>query len=634
MQVVTITPIGKKTHTDTLTYYSKDPVEVGSIVSAPLRSKDIFGIVTNVEDVKAQKADLKRIHFQLKKISGIISTKSLPDFFIQGSQETASHHAVKNGTVLNALLPRQLFESQAILENLYTENTTENTIRQEASILQGPLDDRVGFYKTYIRESFAKNQSVMLIVPAQNFIPFFKEDLNRGIDQQVFTFHSSMTQKQFEKTFTDIQNTTKPFLIIATPKFLWLPFSQISTIIVEQESNSAYTTVSNPPIDLRHAIEAIGFYRNTKVILADSILRSKTLYRYKQNELAEIHPPQYRLDIKPVKIVDKNLKEDETFSVIPEQTLAYILKTLKQKKHVIVFNLRKGLATQTLCHDCGTLVTENGVPIILHENRLTKKRYFKHPHTGEELSATRSCENCGGWDLRTFGIGTQTIYNFFKENYPDIPVFILDKEHTPTQKSIQQTYTMFTQSSGGVLIGTELLLHHVQEPVDAVVVQSFDNLLSLPAYTIYERIINLILTLDSLSLAPLVIQTYQPDHPLLKSVKTSNLTNFFKEDFDLRRILQYPPFHHIIRVSQDIRPGRYDEQKQHLEKQFSGYEPNTKTRIRNGKKQICVSIKVPERAWPEHGYKTNKAKDRNLVHILQSQPTYDALVEIDPELLV
>ncbi len=116
-------------------------------------------------------------------------------------------------------------------------------------------------------------------------------------------------------------------------------------------------------------------------------------------------------------------------------------------------------------------------------------------------------------------------------------------------EKIATTDIVLTTNTGGSIVHPD---------IGWVIWISFELNLSIPSYHIEEDIFNEI-TYYKKQWLPLYIQTYTPDHPLLKEITEGNTKSFLTYLSRERRDFSYPPFAEFatIRI--------HDEQKKRVE---------------------------------------------------------------------
>lgn len=64
------------------------------------------------------------------------------------------------------------------------------------------------------------------------------------------------------------------------------------------------------------------------------------------------------------------------------------------------------------------------------------------------------------------GIGVETVEQKIKELFPDLNCIILDSQHAKTSKQAREIISKFYEKPGSVLIGTEMALHYLRDPIE------------------------------------------------------------------------------------------------------------------------------------------------------------------------
>ena len=107
-------------------------------------------------------------------------------------------------------------------------------------------------------------------------------------------------------TWNNICNKKHPVVIIGTGKFLSVPRNDIKTIIIEKENSYSYKIDTRPFLDIRKFAEVFAKEIGAKIILGDDVLRTETLWRYKEGKISEAGHIKTRYDNR-ARVVIENL---------------------------------------------------------------------------------------------------------------------------------------------------------------------------------------------------------------------------------------------------------------------------------------------------------------------------------------
>ncbi|MFA6227151.1 MAG: primosomal protein N' [Candidatus Paceibacterota bacterium] len=641
MRALEVIPISRGISKETLSYFTGSDISVGAIVKVPLRKRVIPALVISVREVEDIKSEIKRSPFPLRKVEKMKSFHLLSKEFVEASQKVADYYAGSTGAVLSSIIPKVIFENaEKIKVPQEISNTDTNITSAEKFVIQSNDEDRYAHYKSIIREEFAKDSSVFFCLPTIQDIKKAVEKLQKGIEKYTFILHSSMGKKEMLETINKILAEDHPLLIVATGGFLSIPKTKISTIILDKENSRAYKTQVRPYIDIRNFAETLASKMRAKIIFGDLLLRTETIWRYKNAELVEIASLKFRsLTTSSQEIVDMRYKKEDTepitpskpevkkeFKVFSPELENKIKESIENNEHMFIFTARRGLSPSTLCADCGNIVKCNscGAHNVLHKS--PAENFFLCHKCGERRSALEKCSNCGGWRLTTLGIGSELVEEKLKEMCPNAKVVRIDSDMTPTHKKAEIAAEKFYNSPQSILIGTEMALLYLTEKIENSAVVSIDSFFSIPDFRINERILNILLKMRAITDRKLIIQTRDATQKVFEYAIKGNLVDFYRDELEDRKVLRYPPFSNLIKISILGAKNEVVPFVENFQKEIDPYEIDVfPAFIPQAKNRYSVNgiIKIPQGEWP----------NSKLIEKLKALPP-NFSVNVDPDSLI
>lgn len=650
MYIVTVIPFTKERSLEKLTYFSAEKIPEGNMVEVPMRSKFIKGIVTQCEDAIKFKTDIKKARFKLKKIKKNLGAFPLPSSYNEMISRVSKFYATNDGTIWNAFFPLSLgsidfnkiknFNLKKIIEsNLELENKKSN-LKIEKYVLQKPFDERITFLKTYIRESFARKESIHIILPFSKDLEIYKKLLSRGIENFVITFESKMTKKELHSSYSKLFDDSHPLLIISTAPFIALARADRNTIIIENESQGSYIGRIRPYVDARILIETFANTAGIKLILSDTILRPEVYLRLKNNEFEAIGGINFRLDIaEKIKIINtKNereisaSKENEKiniqkikYQIIDEAVITKIKGKLKENKKVFVFVLRSGLAPITVCNDCAHLLecSNCSKPLVLYLGENMNERIYYCSRCKVEYPAKTTCKNCGSWNLHTLGFGIEEVRK------------LLEKEIEEKLRA-------------NLIIGQEADIYNItaEDKVDTSIITSFDSLFSIPSYTINRKILDIVININERTENEIIIQTRIKDNPLLNALAKNTILSIFEDELLEREKWSYPPYARLIKISYSGSKNALDNANDFLKEKLFDYKPEQFDGYIKKRGEVFTShtlLRIKQSFWPNPSSFSNSSStsssslsssqsspDPKLSSLLSTLPP-QFRIEFDPE---
>lgn len=652
MYIIDVIPIAKGMGADTLSYFTSKEVTLGALVDVPLRSKTVEGIVVSVRRAEDAKADIKQAAFALRKIEKLSSSDFLSPEFMIAAGKAAEYYATSIGNVLDALIPDYVlkhagkFKKETKIETGGTEaaekkSATATSVPQliktaEIFAVQSDDDERYGIWKSLIRQEFARKGSIIIVTPSAEDAAEAYERIEKGIEGYAFLLHGGMTSKQIIATWNTIMAEKHPVAIVMTGAFLLLDRRDVTTIVIEKENARGYKIQRRPYLDIRQVVEFIASARGLKLYLSDILLRAETLHREAEGIINAASSFKFRsLSTAEDKLVDMRTYKNArgSFKILSDDVEALITRSKNESEHMIIFATRRGVAPATVCGDCQNIVTCNtcSAPVVLHKVRkpgeeTSEKSFFLCHHCGERRSTEEYCKTCGSWKLGTVGIGIELVEEKIRDKFPDITIFKIDADSTPTEKKAREVIDAFREKPGSILLGTEMMLSYIHEKAENAAIISVDSLLALPDFRIQEKILYTIVRLRAMTHKMLIVQTRKPDEKIFEYALKGNLIDFYRLTLDERKKYNYPPFSTLVKLTLE---GDRDAIVSDMARVQDLLAPRTVdvfpafTHTVKGNHILHGVIRLPRTEWP----------DRELIPKLRSLPP-SVTIKVDPDSLL
>lgn len=636
MFLLSVATINKGVFKEGLSYFSKEPVLPGALVATPVRNSQQLGLVTEVTEVKDNKNSIKRADFSLKKISRVVAPTFYSPAYIEAFNKSADYFATTVGQTIRQFLPKSVISDQAIFTDLPDSLPIAKNLATFAPqtlhgadkfILQEPRPTRYENYKNLARESLARKESVMIIVPEISNLNNLVSFIGKGISEYVFTLHGKQKPSLQIDTWRRAAASGKPVILIGTKQIMSIPRFDLGLIIIDEEASNSHVSIDRPYIDTRVTAEFLAETTKAKFILGDSLIRVRTYTRLQQKHFSSLSRLKNITPDGPgVTIVsplsDPNIGKKIQPLIGPD--FARLLKYARHKnERVIVFTHQKGLHPLTICGDCSAVVScpTCHKPLILHRRDLANS--FVCHTCGYHIPAFDQCPACLGFRLNLVGGGSTLFYQTIVDKVGAENVFLLDKETSKTDSAATKIANQFYDAPNGIIITTEFGLNYLAIKTPYVVVASIDSLLTIPNYEIYEKAARILTTAIQLSSQHVLIQTKLPDLTLFDQFTKGSITDFFESELNDRKLLGYPPFTVIVKVSASESTKNTGILNQ-LTENTHAYQPRLVRKVVGAKTPITsLILKVPTPLWP----------DRPLIDLLRQLPPTFTII-IDPETIL
>jgi primosomal protein N' len=599
MYILSVIPISRGIPFNTLSYYSTDALYPGTLIEIPLGKQFIKGLVYESNSLIEAKTSIKQATFALKKIKSVIGVSPFYTALVEGLRTASTKTLTPIGSLAGIVI------NDIYLDIFQKMSDPEISIKKErpAQSVYGILPDRIDNYKRIIRGAFAEKKSVVLVAPSIRSVEYWYKTLQKGITSHSVMLHSKVTKRDQKSAVANIKNSERPLFICTTAQYSCVPRSDISTIILEDETSSLYKTNDRYEADMRVVIESISKSLGLNIVFGDTLPRFETLYKTESLELSRAFTPD-KLVVVPT----------ETYrTILPTETIELIRYCQKNKKSLFIFTNRKGLAPISRCADCGTSVDcpTCSLPIVLRYKTVegVRERVFVCTNCGDTLPTTHICSYCASWNITPVSIGTESVYEAVTGIVEPAHVFTIDDELTPDTKTVDPLLSEIQKQKWFVMIGTQKMLPYIKG-VDFVAIPFFDRLLSIPSPVAVEEVLRLVMLCNEKTKDTLIICTKKPDFSITKLLATKKIQEIIDTDMETRSILKYPPFGLLIKLSVTVPSAHREVLTQKIENFFENTDITLLPVRRispDSMKLLCVWIIQREESFVQENYEEIQA---------------------------
>ncbi len=453
------------------------------------------------------------------------------------------------------LKTNDLSESQtSALNELKNHLNDKDVILLEGVTSSGKTE----IYIKIIEEYLDKNMQVLYLLPEISLTTQIIQKLKIHFGNKISVFHSRYSLNERTEVWENIKNNNdKSKLVVGARSSVFLPFKNLGLIIVDEEHEISYKQQEpSPRYNARDSAIYLSKINNSKVILGSatpsiesSFNAKKAKYGYvKLNErFGNIEMPNiFTIDMK------NELKHNYS-SIFSIKLVEEIDKTIKEGKQVILFRNRRGYSPQWLCDSCGQNVMCDNCDVSLTYH--LSSNILKCHYCGFSSKAEKKCSTCGSDSMIYKGDGTQQIEEIIKEIFPDVISKRMDWDSTRGKWSFDNIINSFAKNEVDILIGTQMITKGLDfKNVNLVGVLNADHFLNFPDFRAHEKAFQVLTQVAGRSgrsgeRGKVFLQTYQPEHPIIKNVINNDYDKMYDNQLTERKDYNYPPFVRLIRIT-------------------------------------------------------------------------------------
>ena len=256
----------------------------------------------------------------------------------------------------------------------------------------------------------------------------------------------------------------------------------------------------------------------------------------------------------PVSVVDMRTELKAGNRSIFSRALNQALETtLARGEQAILFLNRRGTASYVFCRDCGHSLKcpQCDTPLTFHAE---PNEHLLCHHCGYTRQKPVMCPACGSAQIREYGLGSERVEAELGALFPGARTLRWDWETTRQKEAHEIILSHFAAHRADVLVGTQMLAKGLDLPLVTLVGMVLAEVgLNLPDPFAEERVFQVLTQVAgragrSARGGQVILQTFQPDHPVMAEAAGHDYAAFYQRSLDARRELAYPPFSRLVRL--------------------------------------------------------------------------------------
>ncbi|MDO5046808.1 replication restart helicase PriA, partial [Campylobacter sp.] len=344
-----------------------------------------------------------------------------------------------------------------------------------------------------------------------------------------------LTAKKRKETLDKFMNGEIK-LIAGARSALFLPFTDLSLIIVDEEHDDSYKSAQNPHYNARDLVLFLASKFDIKALLGSATPSPTTFAKQ----------PNFRLKGTFFKS-DKSFIYDESQTQLSETILNELKFSLESGKQAVVLLPTRANFKYLVCKDCFHTIKCPFCTVGMSFYK--KKNALKCQYCGFMTPVPNACEKCGSEMIEAKKLGTDELVGLLQAALPGARVAKFDRDEITTQRKLENILKSFNASEIDLLVGTQMLSKgHDYHNVDLAIVMGVDELLNFPDFRARERVLALAMQVAGRAgrsgSGRVVIQSLQKEF-FQKFIE--DYDGFLKEEMSAREGL-YPPFTRLLRA--------------------------------------------------------------------------------------
>jgi primosomal protein N' (replication factor Y) len=556
-----------------LLYFYEGELSRGQVVEVPLGKRSELGCVLSADE-SASEEFKKTPADRIKTIKNAILDWKLEESELKLFEWMAQYYHYSLGQLIFDCLPHHLKRPRALEETQgegreleFSPNPVQRSITQ--SIREGlgsykkllvhgvTGSGKTIIYLDLIRSVLESGKSVLFLLPEINLTPQFISTFAKYIDSPILAYHSELSDSQKYQIWMSARKFEKGTLILGVRSSVFIPVANLGLIIMDEEHDTSFKQDDRCPYNARDVAAKKAQIQNIPLLLGSATPSLETYYYFHQMKMNFYEMRERAGDafLPEVSLIDAREKSpvggEEIWPLTPSSVSA-IKEALQREEQVLVFVNRLGFASYLQCRACGHQFNCPNCSISLRYYK--RKEQLACHHCDYKDSLPSQCPTCGCLTLAQKGFGTEKVQEVLSTIFPDKKIERFDRDEIRSFTQLETRLSDFHEGKIDILVGTQMLSKgHNFEKVKLVLILGIDNQLNFPDFRSNERVYQTLTQVAGRAGrysqdGKVLIQTLNPDHSLFQIVKNHDFNQFYKDELEIRKLCECPPFKRLAMI--------------------------------------------------------------------------------------
>lgn len=443
-------------------------------------------------------------------------------------------------------------QSQALSEihSAFSERST--------ALLHGVTSSgKTEIYIHLIDHVLRNGNQALFLVPEIALTTQLTGRLQRVFGDRVIIYHSKFSDGERVEIWRRLLNSNEPLVVIGARSAVFLPFARLGLVIVDEEHESSYKQFDPAPrYNGRDAAILLASMHGAKTLLGSATPSVETYYKAQSGKygLISLLTRYDDVALPTIDIVDMSREraKGRVIGSFSQTTIEEARRSLDNGKQAIFFHNRRGYAPMARCKACAFVPKCDHCDVSLTYHRRPESLVCHY--CGAVYPVMRTCPSCSEPAIEIVGYGTERVEDEVATLFPDERIMRMDLDTTRNKDSYSKIISDFSAHKADILVGTQMVTKGLDfADVDVVGVINADTLIHYPDFRAAERAFNMLEQVSGRagrrdSTGRVIIQTRQPDHPVIEHVSKHDYMAFYNEELEERRRYNYPPFTRVINI--------------------------------------------------------------------------------------
>lgn len=442
----------------------------------------------------------------------------------------------------------------------------EGFLAKEVVLLHGVTSSgKTELYIKLIQEVVDQGKQVLYMLPEIALTTQTITRLRRYFGDRVGVYHSRFNEQERVEVWNSVLSSNDGEgglhrghdIILGARSAAFLPFSKLGLVIVDEEHDPSFKQMDPAPrYNGRDAAIYLAHLHGAKTLLGSATPAVESYFNALQGKyaLVELFERYGNMEMPRVQVVNirEELRQGKMKSHFSTTLLNQLSEALDRGEQSILFQNRRGFSLRLECDTCHWMPTclNCDVTLVYHK----KSNQLRCHYCGYVTRIPDKCPECQGTHIRMKGFGTEKVEEELGLMLPKARIARMDLDTTRSKNAHLQIINDFEEQKIDILVGTQMVTKGLDfDHVTTVCILNADNMLSFPDFRAHERSFQLMAQVSGRSgrknkQGHVLIQTYNPEHPIIRDVVANNYLAMFRQQIHERQRFKYPPYYRLVLI--------------------------------------------------------------------------------------
>jgi primosomal protein N' (replication factor Y) (superfamily II helicase) len=422
--------------------------------------------------------------------------------------------------------------------------------RFSATLLEGVTGSgKTEVYFEAVAEAVRQGGQILIMLPEIALTNQFMERFAARFGARPAEWHSGVASKRRARIWHGVAKGEVQ-VVAGARSALFLPFSDLRLLIVDEEHDAAYKQEDGPRYHARDMAVVRANLLDAAVVLASATPSIESRVNAERGRYAHLRlPERYGGRALPsIAAIDMRAGGGpERGKFIAPRLVEAVRETIEKGDQALLFLNRRGYAPLTLCRSCGHRFQCPNCTAWLVEHRY--RRSLLCHHCGHAEPVPHHCPSCHGEQTLTpCGPGVERIAEEVAGLFPDVHRVILSSDLFGGLDRLKQELGAVARGEAELVIGTQLVAKGHNFPhLTLVGVIDADLGLGTGDPRAAERTFQLLGQVTGRAgrgarPGRALLQTYDPAHPVMQALVSGDKEAFYAGEIAIRNQAGLPPF--------------------------------------------------------------------------------------------